>query len=223
MRPVTFDPDTILDCFRKHKVLTKQAVLDEVGCQTMTFWNALHGYERGYFTSYNYNAKYYTLGDIPKFDERGLWCWSRQQVRFSRYGTLSETAIELVAKSEAGYEAKELTELLGVRMNSELTRFYQEGRIEREKIGPTFVYFALKETVRVKQVEARKKQFKAALERSVLPEPDLVIAVLVELIKSPGLSPPAVFRRLSRRGTPLSRKQIENIFTRYELAGKKGR
>jgi len=198
-------------------------VLKEVGCQTVTFWNALRNYEHGYFTSYNYNATYYTLGDTPEFDEDGLWCWSRKRIRFSQYRTLSNTAMELVTGGEAGYEAKELGELLGVRMNSELTRFHQEGRLAREKIGRSFVYLALEEKRREKQVKARTKQFERTRERATLPAPDLIIAALVELVQHPGLSPTAVSRRLTRRGSPLTRTQVENIFTRYELAGKKGR
>ena len=37
----------------------------------MTAWRILH--QQGYLTSYNHNAKYYTLTRIAQFDEQGLW------------------------------------------------------------------------------------------------------------------------------------------------------
>lgn len=43
----------------------------------------------GYCTGYNGNARYYTLADIQKFDQRGLW--SIREIRFSMWGSLMET------------------------------------------------------------------------------------------------------------------------------------
>ena len=45
--------------------------------------------DMGYFTSYTHNGRYYTLADIPEFDEYGLWRY--QEVGFSQHGTLRAT------------------------------------------------------------------------------------------------------------------------------------
>jgi hypothetical protein len=49
--------------------------------------------EVGYRSSYTHAGRYYTLLDIPRFDERGLWF--HQDVGFSRFGTLKSTLIAL--------------------------------------------------------------------------------------------------------------------------------
>ena len=64
----------------------------------------------GYYTSYNYNAAYYTLHDVPQFDQAGLWAY--RDIRFSRYGTLSETIVALVEKATAGMTVREVEDRL---------------------------------------------------------------------------------------------------------------
>lgn len=219
MRSVTFPPEQILGLFRKHKVLTKQQALDACGCKTMTFWKALH--QHGYLTSYNCNAKYYTLLDIPTFDERGLW--SYKNVRFSRWGSLSQTLVELVERSPAGYVAKELSSILAVEVAPELSRLYGLGRIPRETLGSTFVYVASHERRRARQVVARQRELDRALEEADLPSPEIIIAVLVELVQHPHTPARLLVKRLKRRRAPITHSQVRAIFTRYGLAGKKGR
>jgi hypothetical protein len=50
----------------------------------------------GYFASYNHNASYYVLWDVPQFDDWGLWAY--RDVRFSRYRTLPATIVALTAR-----------------------------------------------------------------------------------------------------------------------------
>ena len=80
-----FPAEVVLVLFREFKVLRKADVLTACGCGPMTFWKILS--EHGYLTSYNFNAKFYTLMDIPKFDEDGLWSYGK--VRFSQWGNTS--------------------------------------------------------------------------------------------------------------------------------------
>jgi len=219
MRPVLFPPEKILGLFRKHKVLTKAEVLEACGCKTMTFWKVLREY--GYWSSYNWNAKYYTLFDIPTFDEWGLW--SYRHVRFSCQGSLSQTIVELVERSRAGYDAKELSERLGVPVGPELSRLYGQERIRRQKSGPRYVYLASQTEHGQRQVQRREAQWERLQEEAVLPVPELIIAVLVDLVQHPQTDLRTLTRRLQRRKVPVTRKQVEHIFEHYGLAGKKGR
>jgi len=219
MRPVTFAPEQIVGLFRKQKVLTKQQALHACGCKTMTFWKALHLH--GYLTSYNFNAKYYTLFDIPTFDERGLW--SYKNVRFSRWASLSQTLVELVERSPTGYVAKELSSILAVEVAPELSRLYRLGRIQREKLGPAFVYVAWRESRRARQLAARQAELQRTLEEADLPSPEIIIAVLVDLVQHPDTPPRLLLKRLRRRKVPITQEQVRAIFTRYDLARKRGR
>ncbi len=60
----------------------------------MTAWRLLS--QHGYFTSYNDNAHHYTLVGIPQFDEHGLW--SHGAARFSQWGALTTTLVQLVPR-----------------------------------------------------------------------------------------------------------------------------
>ena len=53
-----------------------------------------------YVSSYTHTGRYYTLRDIPRFDQFGLWHYG--DVGFCRVGTLKAAVTELVEKSEAG-------------------------------------------------------------------------------------------------------------------------
>ena len=56
--------------------------------------------ELAYHSSYSHRGKYYTLEEIARFDERGLW--SFRSVYFSQYGTLRRTCERWVGDAEAG-------------------------------------------------------------------------------------------------------------------------
>lgn len=219
MRTATYPPEQILEPFYEHKVFTIAQVQERWGCSRMTIWRALHAH--GYYSSYNQNGKYYTLGDIPRFDALGLW--SFQQIRFSRHGSLIQTLASLVDQSDAGYSANELTEVVGLPVGPVLSRLHAQARVHRERVGRHFVYVAGDGTRRARQIERRHAQHQAGIEQASLPPPEQIIAVLVELVRGPEREPPALARRLRRRGVSLSVDQVQAIFTRYDLAGKRGR
>jgi hypothetical protein len=52
-----------------------------------------------YLTSYSHRGRYYTLREIARFDDNGLW--SQAEAWFSRFGTLLATAEEFVNGSPA--------------------------------------------------------------------------------------------------------------------------
>lgn len=210
--------ERLVSLFRKRKVLTKDELLEVCECSTMTLWRALK--RVGYLTSYNENARYYTLERIPVFDEEGLWRY--RKARFSRYGSLPQTLVGLVAESVSGYEARELSAVLGVTAAPQLSRLHRLGRIAREKLGASFIYVSSEESRKEAQLERRAERLRVAEEQSRLPVRETILAILVELVKSPGLQPEALARRLTRRGIPVTRSEVRNVFTRYDLPGKKG-
>ncbi len=105
-----------------------EQLLSRCQCSRMTVFGALK--KCGYYSSYNYNAGFYTLVDIPRFDQHGLWEYDDK--RFSRFRTLNETLVQLVENSLAGYTAGELDELLGVECRHFLQRLADEQRIVRK-------------------------------------------------------------------------------------------
>ena len=111
MRTPIFRLQHILDAFKRKKVLTKEELLKVTGCSTMTAWRLLS--QHGYYTSYNDNARHYTIAGIPQFDEHGLWIY--RKARFSKWGALTKTIIGLVQESPAGLTAEQLQQVLKLK------------------------------------------------------------------------------------------------------------
>ena len=183
----------------------------------MTTWRILR--HHGYSVSYNFRGKFYTLNDIAEFDDHGIWTY--RNIRFSRYGTLYSTIGALVTSSTSGLNTDELEKILGVNIRSALSRLYAQNRISRKKIEGLFVYLAQQEVKRQEQVRRRHGEVQLTRKQDALPAPDLIIAVLIELIQRIELEPKQLARRLSRKGIKLSTAQIQTIFLHYDLDNKK--
>ncbi len=109
--------------------------------------------ELQYRSSYSHRGRYYTLDEIARFGELGLW--SFRQVFFSRFGTLVATVEALVASAEAGYDASELESLLNVEAKQALLSLVRSGRLEREQVTGRYVYLSPLASTRRAQLHAR--------------------------------------------------------------------
>jgi len=215
MRPKKFTKKDIVDLFYKQKILTKKQLFQMFGCSNMTAWRILS--EHGYISSYNFNAQYYTLIDIPVFDKNGLW--SYRKVAFSKYGSFTNTVIALVFNSPSGLEKNELQQLLGLNVIPILSKLYQQGKLYREKLDGIFVYLQTNEDNRRRQLSNRASDIIKEKHRQ-LPEPERIIAVLVELIQRVQLQPQQLARRLSRKGIKVTTTEIRAILQHYQLTKK---
>lgn len=83
-----------------------------------------------------------------------------------------------------------------------------------------FVYFQTDKHGWRKQLSRRQSETMKK-SRMRLPEPELIIAVLVELIQRVELQPQQLARRLSRKGIKANTAQIQAIFLHYGLRQKK--
>ena len=213
MRTPVFQLRDLLNAFRQKKVLTKQELLQATQCSAMTAWRLLQ--RRGYLTSYNCNARYYTLAGIPQFDQHGLW--SVRKIRFSKWGTLTETIIGLIENSQDGMTPEQLQQLLHVKnVRPALARLTEQERLTREKMGGRFVYFPWEDSSHRQEC---RRQAESAL---VLPPAEQVIALLVEIIQRPQNSPRQWARRLARQQIRLSTAAIQAVLDHYEIDRKKG-
>jgi hypothetical protein len=215
MRPNKFIKKDIVELFYKQKILTKKQLTQTYGCSNMTAWRILS--EHGYITSYNFNAQYYTLTDIPVFDKNGLW--SYRKVRFSKYGSLTNTVVAVVFNSRCGLEKNELQQLLGVNVIPIVSKLYRQGKLYREKVDGIFVYLQTNEDQWRRQLSNRASDIIKDKHRQ-LPEPERIIAVLVELIQRVDLQPQQLARRLSRKGMKVTTTQIRAILQHYQLTKK---
>jgi hypothetical protein len=142
------DADVVRSFLQRHKIATLTELKHAMGTPaTMTVFRQLA--TLGYRTSYSHRGKYYTLEDIPRFDDRGLW--SCEHVWFSRDGNLLATAQRFVEEALSGCTARELQGLLSVSVKEPLLQLYRRRRLYREDIGGTYVYFAMEQGLRREQ------------------------------------------------------------------------
>ena len=170
MKTQQFLTGTIQDHLRQHKIATIAELHDALGTPCVrTVFRKLS--MLGYLSSYSHRGKYYTLPSIAAFDAQGLWCC--ENIWFSRFGNLVDTNQTFVDRSSVGYTAAELAGELHVQCKHTLSELVQRGRLERDRIEATYVYFASNRARHIQQRRARQSH-RASL--SLLGDnPDLAI------------------------------------------------
>ena len=72
MRPNTFDAKTLRQCLLRHKIATLPELKRALGTEVdLTVFRKLK--PLGYLSSYTHRGGYYTLSEIARFDDKGLW------------------------------------------------------------------------------------------------------------------------------------------------------
>jgi hypothetical protein len=132
---------------------------------TMTVFRRLKALR--YRTSYSHRGKYYTLADLPRFDEQGLWCC--RGVWFSRDGNLLVTARRFVEEADAGLTASELEALLAVQVKEPLLELVRRKQLDREKRAREYVYFS-GEAGRRREQQLRRESQEMEWEIGAFPE-----------------------------------------------------
>ena len=94
--------------FREKKIMTISGIAESMQCSIPTVRNRLKKWKT--YTSYNKNGRYYTLPDIPTFDQDGIWKF--KGTFFSKQGNLKQTIIHLVNNSESGLTASQIAKRL---------------------------------------------------------------------------------------------------------------
>ncbi len=207
--------------FRRTPVVELEALCRTL--KTQTYMSVLRRLTLlGYLSSYTHRGRYYTLREIPQFNEFGLW--HHGNVGFCRGGTLKAAVRELVEKSEAGRTHQELRDLLRVRAHDELLDHVRAGRIDRKMLDDKrWLYLSTNASRAAKQWarrQARKKRAAALLGPLTAA---MTIEVLVEVLQSSRVlvTPEQVVRRLHHQGIRVPLEHVQWVFERYDL-GKKG-
>jgi hypothetical protein len=153
MRPTSFDPSALRRHLRHHKISDLPELKRVLGTETdLTVFRKLR--QLNYLASYTHRGRFYTLTDIARFDDRGLW--SHEAVWFSRYGTLLATVETFVNRSPNGYYAQELADELHAAVQEPLRHLVQQQRLSRMEVEGQFLYTAIDSVERRKQTLARR-------------------------------------------------------------------
>ncbi len=155
MKPRTqYSVEVLRELFYSQQIATLEQLKAHLGTEVdITVFRKLK--ELGYYSSYSHNGRYYTLEEIARFDESGLW--SRDSVCFSCYGTLQKTVQALVETSHRGYFISELNDHLHVETKHPLRRLYENGSLHREKVTGKWLYCSADLHKQAQQLSLRQK------------------------------------------------------------------
>ncbi len=109
-----------------------------------------------YLRSYSHRGKYYTLPEIARFNEQGLWL--HRGVHFSKQGSLLNTLEHHVNHCVAGYFEYELESLLHVVVRVAVLKLLSDNKIYRQKVAGRYLYCSSRMKKRKRQCSERKKQ-----------------------------------------------------------------
>src|SRR5712692_2281394 len=171
-----YSAEALRALLRKRKTATLDELKQALGTNVdMTVFRKLA--ELAYRSSYSHGGRYYTLDEIARFDELGLW--SHRSAWFSRYGTLLATLEALVSAAEAGYFAHELKACLHVEVKAPLWRLVNDERVVREKVAGLYLYCSPDAEVRTHQLDSRRAVGQAAPEADSAALTDEVKAAII--------------------------------------------
>jgi hypothetical protein len=213
----------LVNWLRKRQVATMRHMQHQFQICHMTVLRALK--KVGYCTSYNRNAAYYTLADVPCFDDWGLWTY--RNVCFSRAGTLLDTLVALVSTAPAGLTAAELEQRLQTPVANLLSRLVHNGRLQRQVLrGRQVVYLNSEPEQSRQQWEQRQTEFHAAAIKASQGLPagclaPLVIDVLRQMILAPQQEPEQWARQLQAQGRQVTAAQVRQVQEHYALKKKR--
>lgn len=153
MRQAEFSADALVKLFRKQKIATMSELMNALGgAARRTVFRKLN--ELPYLASYSHRGRYYTIDEIARFDEQGIW--SHRNVWFSIHGTLLSTAATIVQSSEGGHFVDELDNMLHIGTKDALRKLVRNFRITREQLAGQFLYCATDAEHRRQQILARR-------------------------------------------------------------------
>jgi len=207
--------DELRELFKKNIVMEIDDMQKQTSSSRITVLRHLK--EIGYITSYNKNAKYYTLLEVANFNETGIF--NHKGILFFRNGGIRDLVIKEIESSEKGYTSEELNTKIGTRVSVQLHQFVRKNLIIRRKYSSFYVYYSIDESIQKKQVNNREKELQkiSTIEESELTDEKKTIRILLEIIQNPNAEPNEIGRVMRENGLKISDHFIENIFVKYDL------
>lgn len=204
-----FISDEAVERLHDVKVFTIDNLASIVHCSLRTAWRRLR--ELNAFASYNLNAKYHTLPDIPRFDDNGIWRYN--DICFSRHGNLTRTVEYLVNQAAEGISARQLCDILNVSAASLYTFLRGVPGITAHRSGRSLLFFSAQSDTRTLQIAKRCET------ASPLRSGEAVL-VLVDRIKHPDDTIEQCARRLRYHSSAISAEAIRLLLQRHDIVKK---
>lgn len=207
------DEKLVLKRFRRLKIMTVDQLAELLTCSVITARRRLKKWQT--CTSINQNGRYYTLPQIPVFDENGLWRF--QSVLFSEHGNLTQTIVELIRASSKGLRAIQIAEILDLPPNSSfISRFKNVPGVNREKHQGRFVYFSNQPDIYSRQ----KDRWLEGQDAVDFPTDAQAIIILVHLIKHPGVNIDQLAEQAAKKDKQINSDSVRRFLQFHGLLKK---
>jgi hypothetical protein len=153
MRPLSYRSDELRALLLRSQIATLDEMKQALGTPVdLTVFRKLK--PLGYLTSYSHRGRYYTLREIARFDDHGLW--SQADIWFSRFGTLLATTEAFVNRSPRGYFADELARAVHVQVQDARHQLTQQRRVTRQMVSGLYLYTATDRAIQRGQLLTRR-------------------------------------------------------------------
>jgi len=206
------DENRVLEKFRRQKIITIGQLVQWLKCSVITARRRLKKWQS--YTSINKNGRYYTLPQIPVFDENGLWKY--KTVLFSKHGNLKQTIVALITESEKGLSAVEIAKFVELVPNSSfLSRFKSVSGVKREKHQGRFIYLSDHP-----EIYSRQMQTRASRQAAGFPSDSQAVEILVELIKHPEIGIEQLSAKVSKPGKQVAAAMVRRFLRFHDLLKK---
>lgn len=218
MPPAADPTKSLVRLFRRQKVVELSDLFAALGTHSrMTVFRRMVAL--GYLSSYSHAGRYYTLPDIPRFDEHGLW--QHAGALFSRDGTLKETIVRLVEGAVAGEFQRDLQVRLQLRVHNTLADLTGSKRLARKPVHGEYLYVSAS-AVRGKAQLAQRLSMSEVAEAGASIAPAIVIEVLLEIIHGSVVVVDAkkISTRLAARGIAITPGQVVQIIDQHGVVKK---
>lgn len=158
--------------------------------------------------SYDHNGRFFALKEVAQFNPYGIW--KHKEIHFSKYGNLKDTLIQVIKNSDAGINADEIRNILGLETRSFLFHYKDIEQVKREKVDGCYVYFS-SDSIRYNfQLTNRKKLIGEQLSYHM--KDTTGIMILVETIKHPDFSAKRLSRHLRKQGIKIKPEAIIDFY-----------
>jgi hypothetical protein len=225
---LTRTESTLVQRLRRKRIATMKALREELAVSHMTVVRALTKY--GYHSSVNHNASFYTLHDIPRFDEDGLWTY--REICFSEHGNLSKTLVALTKNAPAGLTVLELEQRVKTKVGNLLSRLCQQNELSRCFAGRQAVYLAADNKRQQRQQRRRAQERQESQARLSSSDTDqdafpphydvvTVLEVLIQIIKTPKADAAELAKALRARGVKITAVQVQRVLNFYAIQKKR--
>jgi hypothetical protein len=146
--------------------------------------------------------------------------WQYGNIRFSKHGTIKETARILINESVCGLSHTDLSKILGIQLYNPLRALVKEGSVICETDGNRMTFYSGND-----EISKRQRRYYTGAARNSVDHPfdlhvtiDLLLAVLLE--NEDTVDKAHMFLKANKHPS-ITRKEVEEIFDFYKLSVKK--